>query len=90
VDAIPDHLEADLTGLEIGDGVHISSVKLPEGVTPTITDRDFTIATIAAPSALLSEEAEAEEAEGEEAEEGAEGEEGATEEGGEEEEKSED
>ncbi len=76
VDAIPDHLEADLTGLDIGDGVHISSIKLPEGVTPTITDRDFTIATIAAPSALLSEEAEAEEAEGEEGEEGAEGAEG--------------
>jgi len=85
VDAIPDHLEADLTGMDIGDGVHISIVKLPEGVTPTITDRDFTIATIAAPSALLSEEAEAEAAEGEEGEEGVEGEEGeegATEDGG--------
>lgn len=76
VDAIPDHLEADLTGLEIGDGVHISDVKLPEGVTPTIGDRDFTIATIAAPSALLSEEAEEEAAEGEEGEEGTEGEDG--------------
>jgi len=80
VDAIPDHLDLDLTGLEIGDGLHISSVKLPDGVTPTITDRDFTIATIAAPSALLSAEAE----EGE-AEEAAEGEEGEGEEGDEEE-----
>ncbi|HXG78139.1 MAG TPA: 50S ribosomal protein L25/general stress protein Ctc [Methyloceanibacter sp.] len=45
-DAIPDHFEVDLTGLEIGDSVHISAVKLPEGVRPTITDRDFTVATI--------------------------------------------
>jgi len=44
-DAIPDHFEIDLTGLEIGDSVHISAVKLPEGVRPTIT-RDFTVATI--------------------------------------------
>lgn len=70
VDAIPDHLELDLTGLEIGDGLHISNVKLPEGAKPTITDRDFTIATVAAPSALLSAEAEegaAGEAEGDKA-----------------------
>jgi large subunit ribosomal protein L25 len=45
-DAIPDHFEVDLTGLEIGDAVHISAIKLPEGVRPTITDRDFTVATI--------------------------------------------
>jgi large subunit ribosomal protein L25 len=45
-DAIPDHFEVDLTGLEIGDSVHISAVKLPEGVKPTITERDFTVATI--------------------------------------------
>ena len=45
-DAIPDHFEVDLTGLEIGDSVHISAIKLPEGVTPTITERDFTVATI--------------------------------------------
>jgi len=44
-DAIPDHFEIDLTGLEIGDSIHISAVKLPEGVRPTIT-RDFTVATI--------------------------------------------
>ncbi len=45
-DAIPDHFEVDLAGLEIGDSVHISAVKLPEGVRPTITERDFTVATI--------------------------------------------
>ena len=79
VDSIPDHLELDLAGLDIGDGLHISSVKLPDGVTPTITDRDFTIATIAAPSALVSAGAEEAEGEGEEGAEG-EGEEGKTEE----------
>ena len=46
-DSIPDFFKIDLTGLEIGDSIHISSVKLPENVTPTITDRDFTIATSA-------------------------------------------
>ena len=56
-DAIPANIEVDLTGLEIGDSVHISSVKLPEGVTPTIRDRDFTIATIAAPAVLTEAEA---------------------------------
>ncbi|MAW88602.1 MAG: 50S ribosomal protein L25/general stress protein Ctc [Phyllobacteriaceae bacterium] len=63
--AIPEALEIDLTGLDIGDSVHISAVTLPKGVTPTITDRDFTIATIAAPAGLKSEEAAADE-EGEE------------------------
>jgi len=77
-DAIPDALIADLTGLDIGDGIHISNIDLPEGAVSTITDRDFTIATIAAPAVLAAEdEEEAEEAEGEgEGEgEGAEGEE---------------
>jgi large subunit ribosomal protein L25 len=46
-DKIPDHFEVDLTGLAIGRSVHISAVTLPEGVKPTIADRDFTIATIA-------------------------------------------
>jgi large subunit ribosomal protein L25 len=46
-DKIPTFFEVDLTGLEIGRAIHISAVKLPEGVTPTIKDRDFTIATIA-------------------------------------------
>ena len=70
-DAIPQEIVIDLAGLDIGEGVHISMVNLPEGVTPTITDRDFTIATIAAPTVVQEEEAE----EGEEA--AAEGEEGA-------------
>ncbi len=55
-DAIPANIEVDLTGLDIGDSVHISAVKLPEGVTPTIRDRDFTIATIAAPAGLKEED----------------------------------
>jgi large subunit ribosomal protein L25 len=77
---IPDYITVDLTGMDIGDSAHISSVELPEGMTPTITDRDFTIATIAAPASLKAEDEEAEEAEDEEAEEAeaeeAEGEEG--------------
>jgi large subunit ribosomal protein L25 len=73
---IPDHLTVDLTGLDIGDAVKISDVTLPAGTSPTITDRDFTIANISAPSVLAAEEEE-EEAE---AEEGAEPEEGAEEE----------
>lgn len=59
---IPDFIEIDLTGKEVGDSIHISAVKLPGGVTPTITDRDFTVATIAAPAALTSEENAASEA----------------------------
>ncbi|MCP5367591.1 MAG: 50S ribosomal protein L25/general stress protein Ctc [Hyphomicrobiales bacterium] len=50
MDAIPESLTADLTGLDINDSVHISNITLPEGVAPSITDRDFTIATIAAPT----------------------------------------
>jgi large subunit ribosomal protein L25 len=46
VDSIPEHFDVDLTGLEIGDAVHISAVALPQGVKPTIVDRDFTVATI--------------------------------------------
>ncbi len=69
VDDIPNEIEIDLSGLEIGEGVHISMVKLPDGVEPTITDRDFTIATIAAPTVVVEETA----AEGEEGEEGEEG-----------------
>tara|TARA_R110002020_G_scaffold122787_1_gene278638 strand:- start:4488 stop:5120 length:633 start_codon:yes stop_codon:yes gene_type:complete len=53
---IPDAITVDLTGLEIGDGIHISHVTLPEGVHPTITDRDFTIATVAAPAGLKSDD----------------------------------
>ncbi len=74
-DAIPSGIDVDLTGLDIGDSVHISMISLPDGVAPTITDRDFTIATVAAPT-VVQEEEEAEE--GAELEEGveAEGEEG--------------
>lgn len=57
--AIPEYFVVDVAGLDIGDAVHISAIKLPEGVTPAITDRDFTVVTIAAPSALRSEEEEA-------------------------------
>lgn len=46
-DAIPEYLEADVSAMEIGDALKISAIKLPEGVRPTITDRDFTIITIA-------------------------------------------
>ncbi len=74
-DSIPEGLTADLSGLEVGDSIHISAISLPEGVTPTITDRDFTIATLAAPSALRSAEDEEAAAEAEEAETEAEAEE---------------
>jgi large subunit ribosomal protein L25 len=46
-DAIPEHFVVNLEGLEIGRSVHISAVKLPEGVKPTILNRDFTICTVA-------------------------------------------
>ncbi|TYR30441.1 50S ribosomal protein L25/general stress protein Ctc [Mesorhizobium microcysteis] len=59
---IPDFIEVDLAGTDIGDSIHISAVKLPKDVKPTITDRDFTIATIAAPAVLKSEAEESEEA----------------------------
>ena len=55
-DAIPQSIEFSLAGLDIGDSIHISAVTLPEGVTPTITDRDFTVATIASSSAMKPEE----------------------------------
>jgi large subunit ribosomal protein L25 len=74
-DNIPETIVADLTGLVIGDTIHISSIPLPDGVEPTVTDRDFTVATIAAPTIITDAELE-EEAEGAEGEEGAEGQEG--------------
>jgi large subunit ribosomal protein L25 len=55
-DAIPQSIEFSLAGLDIGDSIHISAVTLPQGVTPTITDRDFTVATIASSSAMKPEE----------------------------------
>ncbi|OPB29943.1 50S ribosomal protein L25/general stress protein Ctc [Bartonella sp. WD12.1] len=48
--AIPEAINIDLSSYSIGDSIHISAVQLPEGVTPVIQDRDFTIATIAAPA----------------------------------------
>src|SRR5215469_1080841 len=56
-DAIPERITVDLTGLQIGDSIHISSIKLPEGITPVIADRDFTIATIAGAAAAKAEAA---------------------------------
>jgi large subunit ribosomal protein L25 len=55
-DKIPDDIRIDVTGLDIGDSIHISHVTLPAGSASAITDRDFTIATIVAPSGLKSEE----------------------------------
>ena len=56
VASIPEKFDFDLTGLEIGDSIHFSDTN----VKPTITDRDFTIASIVAPSALTSAESETE------------------------------
>ncbi|MPY68589.1 MAG: 50S ribosomal protein L25/general stress protein Ctc [Alphaproteobacteria bacterium] len=66
-DRIPDGFEIDLTGLNVGDSIHASAITLPEGVEFAITDRDFTIATIAAPTVALAEDEE-EGGEGEEEE----------------------
>lgn len=62
---IPDHLEVDVSSYDVGDSIHFHTVAMPAGAKPAIDDRDFTLATIAAPSALKSEEAEAAQAEGE-------------------------
>lgn len=59
--AIPENITASLDGLDIGDSINISDVDLPEGVKPTIEDRDFTIATIAAPAVLGEEPSEEDE-----------------------------
>ena len=91
-DSIPESITVDLTGLDIGDSVHISAIEVPEDVELAVADRDFTVATIAAPTILVEveeeeeegiegeegegEEGEGEEGEGEEGEEGVEGEEG--------------
>ena len=76
-ESIPDEIVVDLTGTDIGTSIKISSVKLPESVIPTITDRDFVVATVAAPTIIKepekpAEEAPAEGAEGEAQAEGAE------------------
>jgi large subunit ribosomal protein L25 len=57
VENIPDRLVVDLDGLDIGDSIHVSAVILPEGSQLTITDRDFTVASIAASSAVREEAA---------------------------------
>ena len=63
-DKIPGEIEISVEGKEVGDAIHISEVNLPEGSTSAITDRDYTIATLVAPSAL--KKSEEEETEGEE------------------------
>ena len=70
--SIPEKLTVDLEGLTVGHTIHISSIELPEGCTPTITDRDFTVATIAAPRGGLDDADETEDTEevSEETEEG--------------------
>ena len=76
---IPEDIEVDLSGLDIGASIRISSVKLPQNAELTITDRDFVVATIAAPTIVKEPEKPAEETPGE----GVEGEAAATAEGGE-------
>lgn len=49
-ESIPDFIEIDVSGLDIADSLHISAVKLPEGVKPVIQDRDFTVVSITAPA----------------------------------------
>ena len=59
---IPEQIEISLKGLDVGDSIHISNVILPKGSKAAIDDRDFTIATIVAPSALKSEEGDSDDA----------------------------
>ena len=59
---IPDEIIIDLTGTDIGTSIKISSVKLPENASPTITDRDFVIATVASPTVMKEPEKPAEDA----------------------------
>ena len=67
-ESIPNELIVDLEGLDIGSSIKISAINLPENVTPTITGRDFVIATVAAPTVVKEPEKPAEEtAEGAEA-----------------------
>src|SRR6185436_4864715 len=55
-DHIPQYIEGDLAGMDIGDSLHISHFKLPEGLVPVIRSRDFTVATVAAPSSFAEVE----------------------------------
>ena len=73
---IPTELVVDLDNLDIGSSIKISSIKLPENVTPTIQGRDFVVATVAAPTIIKEPEKPAEETTEEGAEPGAEGAEG--------------
>ena len=65
--AIPEKITIDLDGVKIGDSIHISAIPLPEGVSPTIADRDFTVATLASPGGGVKNEDDEDAAEGEEA-----------------------
>jgi large subunit ribosomal protein L25 len=82
---IPESITVDISGLDIGDSVHFSDITLPANVEPTVTDRDFTIATMQGSRAIIEDEIEdedeAEGAEGDEAEASAEGEDGESEDG---------
>ena len=60
-ETIPNEIIVDLTGTDIGTSIKISSVKLPDNVKPTITDRDFVVATVAAPTVIKEPEKPAEE-----------------------------
>ena len=59
VDNIPERLVVDLNGLDIGDSIHIGAVSMPENARPVIQERDFTLASIAASSAVKEEAAQA-------------------------------
>lgn len=69
-DKMPDDIQIDVTGYDVGDSIHISNVTLPKGSESAITDRDFTIATIVAPSAMKSSEGDTTVDSGEDAAEG--------------------
>src|SRR3990170_6493609 len=62
---IPEQISISLAGLDIGDSIHISQVDLPKGSKSAIEDRDFTVATVVAPSAMKAEEADVSVEEGE-------------------------
>jgi large subunit ribosomal protein L25 len=61
---IPEQFEVDLSGLDIGDSVHVSALSMPKGVKPTIADRDFTISTIVPPTEEVEDDDDAEAGEG--------------------------
>ena len=82
-ESIPNEIVVDLAGTDIGTSIKISSITLPENVVPTITDRDFVVATVAPPTVMKEPEKPAEEtpAEGAEGEAPAEGAEAAAKDG---------